>query len=58
MFIYLDINLCTFEAYRKDAIIGHNNIIDSLKRKDTSDAKYNIKEHLNKSKENANKKVK
>lgn len=46
------------EAYRKDAIIGHNNIIDSLKRKDTSDAKYNIKEHLNKSKENANKKAK
>ena len=57
-FRYYRMKTFAIEAYRKDAIIGHNNIIDSLKRKDTSDAKYNIKEHLNKSKENANKKVK
>lgn len=44
------------EENRKDAIAGHKSIIDSLKRKDTSDAKFNIKNHLNISKLNAVKK--
>lgn len=44
------------EENRKDAIDGHKSIIDAIKRRDTSDAKYNIKNHLNVSRLNAIKK--
>lgn len=43
------------ESHRQDAIGAHKKIIDSLKRKDTNDAIYNIQEHLNTSCDNATK---
>ena len=44
------------ESHRNDAVIAHNKIIDSLKRKDTNDAILNMHEHLNTSLINATRK--
>lgn len=41
------------EAHRMDAVNAHKKIIDSLKRKDTNDAIFNIRQHLDTSYENA-----
>lgn len=44
------------ESHRQYAVDSHKRIVDALKRKDTSDAIYNMREHLNTSLINAQKK--